>query len=375
MASLFEKTSIKSLDLLNRAIRSATWEGAADRSGFVTDRIIEIYDSLAAGGIGLIVSGFQYVLSNGVAISHQLGNYSESQLDGLSRLTETVHSHSAMILSQLVHCGAKADSDLFPEGGEIWGPSALPDPFTGRTPREISCAEITDLVEAYASAASRARKAGFDGIQLHGAHGYGINQFLSGATNLRSDRYGGNFGNRYRFLGEVMEAIRGEVGGDYPLFIKLSGNDFYEGGLTTEESRRIGQRLAEDGIDCIEVSAGSKASANGMIPSRTGIHQEEDEAYLAGLSAYFKEAIRVPIVTVGGIRSPRVVERILSNGLADYVAFSRPFIREPHLIRRWKNGDLRKSSCVSCNGCYESGLKGLGISCKAENSLREKQDG
>ena len=373
MATLFEKTSIISLELKNRAVRSATWEGAGDRRGFVTDRVVEIYDSLAAGGIGLIVTGFQYVLPNGVAIPYQIGNYCDGQLPGLLRLTETVHSHGAKILAQLVHCGAKADSGLFPEEGDIWGPSPVPDPFTGNTPKEMSCRDITTLIEAYAAAAYRARRAGFDGIQLHGAHGYGINQFLSAASNRRSDGYGGNIGNRYRFLGELLEAITGEVGRDFPLFIKLSGNDFYEGGLTPEEALRVGRRLSEDGIDCIEVSAGSKASANGMIPSRTNIHREEDEAYLAGLSGYFKEAIRVPIVTVGGIRSPGVVEKILSHGYADYVSFCRPLIREPDLIRRWESGDLGKSTCVSCNGCYETGLQGLGISCKVENRLLKDQ--
>ena len=370
MTTLFEKTVIKSLAIGNRAVRSATWEGAADSRGYVTDRVVEIYDDLAAGGIGLIVTGFQYVMANGVAISSQIGNYSDAQLPGLKRLAETAHTHGASIMAQLVHGGSKANSDLFPEEGDIWAPSSVPDPLTGTTPREMTCREITSLIEAYAAAASRAQRAGFDGIQLHGAHGYGINQFLSGASNRRSDKYGGDIGNRYRFLGEVLEAVKSAVGRDYPIFIKLSGNDFYEGGLSPEESVRVGRRLAEDGMDCIEVSAGSKASANGMIPSRTNIHREEAEAYLSGLSGYFREMVHIPVITVGGIRSPEVVEKILSQRLADYVAFSRPFIREPDMIKRWKSGDLQKSTCVSCNGCYETGLKGLGISCKVENRLR-----
>jgi 2,4-dienoyl-CoA reductase-like NADH-dependent reductase (Old Yellow Enzyme family) len=366
MAALFEKTVIKSLEISNRSVRSATWEGAADSQGSVTDRVVAIYDNLAAGDIGLIVSGFQYVMTNGIAISSQVGNYSEAQLPGLTRLAATAHSHGAKIIAQLVHGGSKADPGLFPEEGDIWAPCSVPDPWTGKTPREMTCGEITTMVEAYAGAASRAQRAGFDGIQLHGAHGYGINQFLSGASNRRTDRYGGEIGNRYRFLGELLEAVKGTVGRDYPIFIKLSGNDFYEGGLAPEESLRVGQRLAEDGADCIEVSAGSKASANGMVPSRMNIHREEDEAYLSGLSGYFRGAIRIPVITVGGIRSPGVIEKILSQGLADYVALSRPFIREPELIKRWRSGDLRKSACVSCNGCYETGLQGFGISCKLE---------
>ena len=140
-----------------------------------------------------------------------------------------------------------------------------------------------------------------------------------------------------------------------------------------EESLYVARRLAEDGIDCIEVSGGSKASANGMIPSRPNIHRETDEAYLAPLARSFKEAVNVPIITVGGIRSPAVISSILSEGRADYVALCRPLIREPHLIDRWASGDMEKAKCISCNGCYETGMQGIGISCKAERKLAEKR--
>ena len=229
------------------------------------------------------------------------------------------------------------------------------------------------MVEAFAAAALRSKKAGFDGIQLHGAHAYGINQFLSGAMNRRSDKYGGDISNRYRFLGEILEAVRGAVGPDYPVFIKLSGHDYFDGGLVLEESLYVARRLVEDGIDCIEVSAGSRASANGMIPSRMNIRREEEEAYLAPLARSFKDAVNVPIITVGGLRSPGVVSRVLSEGMADYVAFCRPLIREPRLISRWKSGNLEKAKCISCNGCFETGLEGFGVTCKVEKKLKERQ--
>jgi 2,4-dienoyl-CoA reductase-like NADH-dependent reductase (Old Yellow Enzyme family) len=233
-------------------------------------------------------------------------------------------------------------------------------------PKEMSKQDIATVVEAFAAAASRTQRAGFDGVQLHGAHGYGINQFLSGAINQRSDAYGGDISKRYRFLGEVMEAVRGAVGEDYPLFIKLSGNDFVERGLTPDESLYVARRLVDDSIDCIEVSGGSRGSANGMIPSRPNILKEENEAYLKEYAARFKEALRVPIITVGGYRSPGVISKILSDSVADYVAMCRPLIREPHLINRWKSGDLERAKCVSCNGCFETGLEGTGVACKIE---------
>ncbi len=372
MPVLFENTSIKSLDLENRAVRSATWSGVGDRKGYVTDRAIAFYENLAAGGVGLIITGFQYVMPNAIAMLYQLGNYREDMLEGLTRLADAVHSRGGKVMAQLVHTGSRANPELFPEEGEIWGPSPVVDPLTGNTPKAMTKPEITQAIEAYAAAASRAQRAGFDGIQLHGAHGYGINQFLSGASNQRSDGYGGDVGKRYRFLGEVMEAVKGAVGQDYPLFIKLSGHDYIDGGLTTEESLHVARRLVDDGIDCIEVSAGSRASANGMVPSRGNIHKEENEAYLAQLAARFKESVNVPIVTVGGIRSPAVISKVLDEGLADYVALCRPFIREPHLINRWKSGDLERAKCISCNGCFDTGLEGFGVTCKAERKLKEK---
>jgi 2,4-dienoyl-CoA reductase-like NADH-dependent reductase (Old Yellow Enzyme family) len=169
-----------------------------------------------------------------------------------------------------------------------------------------------------------------------------------------------------------MESVRGAVGKDYPVLVKLSGNDYLDGGLTTTESLHVARRLVQDGIDCIEVSAGSRASANGMVASRTNIAREGDEGYLADLAGLFKENVPVPIVTVGGIRSLSVISRILADGLADYVALSRPLVREPDLIKRWNSGRVEKSNCVSCNGCYDTGLQGLGISCKIERKKQER---
>jgi 2,4-dienoyl-CoA reductase-like NADH-dependent reductase (Old Yellow Enzyme family) len=343
----------------------------SDGKGYVTDRAIEFYGNLAEGGLGLIITGFQYVMPNGIAIMHQMGNYRDEQVEGLSRLSEAIHSRGSKVVAQIVHTGAKANPQLFPEGGELWGPSAVPDPLTGNTPKEMDTQEIARLIEAYAAAASRAQQAGLDGVQLHGAHGYGINQFLSGAANQRTDRYGGDIARRYLFLGEVMEAVRGAVGKDFPIFIKLSGNDFFEGGLNAEESLHVAKRLADDGIDCIEVSGGSKVSYDGMVPSRPNVLKEEQEAYLAPLARRFKETVKVPIITVGGIRSLPVVSRILSDRQADYVAFCRPLIREPHLIKRWKSGDEAKATCISCNGCFEVAMEGSGVGCKLDKKPKE----
>ncbi len=370
MNSLFQASSIKSLNLANRSVRSATWSGVGDDKGYLTDRAIELYSELAAGGVGLVVTGFQYVLPNGVAMIYQVGNYDESQVAGLSRLARAIHEAGSKVVVQLVHAGARANPKFFAEPAELWAPSTYTDEYTGNTAREMTVTEIAQTVEAYAAAASRCKRAGIDGVQFHGAHGYGINQFLAAATNRRGDAYGGEISSRYRYLGEVLEAVRGAVGDDYPVLIKLSGKDFVEGGLSTEESLYVARRLEEDRLDAIEVSGGNRAAPNGMTPSRLKIRKPEDEAYLLEIAARFKGTVKLPVITVGGFRSPEIVDAALSQGKADYVAMCRPFIREPGLVNRWKSGDLKKATCISCNGCFEAGTEGNGVYCKIEKKLK-----
>jgi 2,4-dienoyl-CoA reductase-like NADH-dependent reductase (Old Yellow Enzyme family) len=372
MTKLFEKTQIGSIELANRTVRSATWSGVGDERGYVTDLAEAIYGNLASGGIGLIITGYQYVMTNGIQLPFMIGNYDDDQLEGLSGLANLVHAQGGRIVPQLVHTGVRANKKLFRQGEEVWGPSGIPDPMTGAVPMEVSKAQIRELVEAYARAAERSKNAGFDGIQLHGAHGYGINQFLSPVWNKRSDAYGGDVKKRYKFLAEVMEAVRGAVGDNFPILIKLNGHDFVERGLVPEESVRIAKMLQDDGISAIEVSGGSAASPENLGPVRRKVLKEEDEAYFADIARFFKESVEVPIITVGGIRSLKTIDDILDGKKADYVSMARPFIREPHLINRWESGDTEKSKCIACNGCFEMGLQGQGISCKVERKKKEE---
>ncbi|MBI5250860.1 MAG: NADH:flavin oxidoreductase [Desulfomonile tiedjei] len=374
MSLHFEKTSIKSLELSNRSVRSATWTGLGDEKGYVTDQAVSFYGELGSGEIGLIVTGYQYVMTNGIQLPYMIGNYEDGQIDGLSRLAEIVHNRGGRIIPQIVHAGARANVKLFREGDEVWGPSAIADPVTGKKPKEVSRSEIHQLLEAYAAAALRSKKAGFDGVQLHAAHGYGINQFLSPVWNKRSDSYGGSISNRYRFLAEVLEAVRAAVGEDFPVVIKLAAHDFVENGLVPEEAVQVSRRLADDGIDAIEVSAGSAASPKDLAPIRKVKKVPEDEGYFLEFASYVKESVEVPVIAVGGFRSLGTVQAALSDGKADYTAMSRPFIREPHLIKRWKNGDTSPALCISCGGCFETGLEGKGISCKIERQLKKKQE-
>ena len=371
---LFETTRIKSLELPNRVVRSSTWSGVGDTKGYVTDRALEFYGELAGGDIGLILTGYQYVMPNGQGLPYMVGNYEDAQSEGLKKLADTVHKQGGRIAAQLVHCLAKANPKLFfREGDELWGPSAVPYAAGDPVPKEMTREDITRLVQAHAAAAARSRACGFDGIQLHGAHGMGINQFLSPAWNRRGDVYGGSLQNRYRLAGEILEAIRGEVGKDFPVMFKLSAQDFVENGMGLSESAEIARRLAGDGIDAIQVSVTCPASNPDKHCTKNMIVKAEDEAYLSDFAQYIKEAVKVPVMIVGGIRSMPVIDRILKEKQADYISISRPFIREPHLVKRWKAGDTAAAKCISCNKCFETGMQGLGISCYWERKLREER--
>lgn len=372
MTDLFESTYIKSMCLPNRSFRSATWSGISDEKGYITELGLDFYSNLGAGGIGVIISGYQYVMKNGMQLPFQTGNYDDSQIEGLRKLASSAKANGSLIVGQIVHCGIRANPEMFFDGGDLWGPSAIPDPASGLVPVEVSKSQIQELLEAYSEASRRLKEAGFDGVQLHAAHGYGINQFLSGAWNQRGDSYGGNLRKRYRFLAETLEAVRGSVGNDFPVLVKLNASDFVEGGLVPEEFVQVARWLGEDGIDAIEVSAGGAASPKNLGPIRSKIKKPEDEAYFRDYARMAKQSSNVPVITVGGIRSYQTAANLLNDGYADYISLSRPFIREPGLINRWKSGDTSKATCISCGKCFETGFKGLGISCKVDREAKTK---
>jgi 2,4-dienoyl-CoA reductase-like NADH-dependent reductase (Old Yellow Enzyme family) len=229
----------------------------------------------------------------------------------------------------------------------------------------MTSSDVEDIVRCFGSAARRAKEAGFDGIELHAAHGYLFSQFLSPAFNHRKDTYGGSISNRARALAEAVRAVRSSVGGNYPLIVKMNGNDYAEGGMTDQDSVSVAKILAEKGIDGIEVSGGLLTSRT-RGPSRTGIESEEQEAYFSREARMIKKETGLTVILVGGIRSMAVAENIVEDGTADFIAMSRPFIREPDLVNRWKNGDCVKSTCISDNRCFRPALTGKGIYCVHE---------
>lgn len=362
MAGLFEEIEINGMRLSNRIVRSATWEGMCLEDGSPTERLTQCCIELARGGVGLIITGYAYVRREGRQLTGQMGIDSDEMAAAYKKLTNAVHEAGGVIAIQLVHAGGQTDSAN--AGSTPLAPSSIDTAQFPEIPRELTAGEIADIIKAFGDSARRARAWGFDGVQLHGAHGYLINQFLSPHTNRRMDRYGGDIKNRSRFLLETYEEVRRAVGGDYPVMIKLTGSDNMEGGLTKEDALYAARGLSALGIDAIEVSSGTIASGD-MNPAREQIDALNKEAYNLGLARGVREAVDagVRVMSVGGFRTYEVCEGAVADGSIDLVALSRPLIWEPDLPARWKSGLRSPALCVSCNGCYLPGIKEGGIYC------------
>lgn len=357
---LFSEGSIKGITLKNRIVRSATWEGMCDGEGNPTGRLIDLYRTLCRGGVGLIVTGYTYVRADGKEMPGTMGIHSDDRIPALKRLTQAVHEEGGRIFCQLFHAGGRASAKE--TGVRPLAPSEIKDATARDMPRAMSEQDILELVAAFAQGAGRARRAGFDGVQLHGAHGYLINQFLSPLNNARQDAYGGPLNHRIRFLREVYDAVRREVGPSYPVSIKLTAADNIPGGFTLEEAVTVARSLEAWGIDAIEVSSGT-VDAGEEGPARRKIDSPEREAYNALYARRIKAEVKVPVIAVGGFRSLEVGEAILEKEGADFIALSRPFIREPGLVRKWEADRTHRALCVSCNGCFLAGIKDGGIRC------------
>jgi 2,4-dienoyl-CoA reductase-like NADH-dependent reductase (Old Yellow Enzyme family) len=317
-------------------------------------------EELAAGGVGLIISGHAFVSREGQAGPWQLGIYSDELIAPLKQMTAAVHAKSSKIVLQLAHAGCRAPFGL--TGLQPLGPSDTMDKDKNVC-KEMTRDDIQKTVQRFAEGAARAQTSGFDGVQIHAAHGYLLSQFLSPFYNKRRDGYGGSIENRARIVLEVLNAIRAKVGERFPIMIKMNSEDFVESGLRVAEMVQVAAMLAKTGIDAIELSGGTAASGK-FIPVRPGkIGSEENEVYYRDAAAQYKAAVKVPLILVGGVRSYNVAEKIVKTGLADYVALCRPLIREPGLVKRWQSGDRSRSTCLSDNMCFKPITAGEGVYC------------
>jgi len=359
MEKMFTPSAIGSLELQNRFVRSATWEGMADEKGRPRRQYLETMTALARGGVGLIITGHAFVSPEGRATPWQLAIDRDECLTGLQDIAAAVHAAGGKVAVQLAHAGFFAAAGITGRDRLVVSRQESQDPSPQQ---EIDKQDLQELIGAYAAAAGRARKAGFDGVQVHMAHGYLLSQFLSPAFNRRNDGYGGNIFNRCRIHREICGAIRDTVGKDYPLLIKLNAQDFIENGLTVPEAAAAARLMVDAGVDAVELSGGMIISGR-LSPSRTKIDAPEKEAYFREEARWLRENVQAPLLLVGGNRSYKVAAGLVADGVADYISLSRPLIREPELIRRWQEGDLRPSSCISDNLCFAPAFEGKGIYC------------
>jgi 2,4-dienoyl-CoA reductase-like NADH-dependent reductase (Old Yellow Enzyme family) len=362
---LFSPVRIGNLELKNRLVRSATAERlATEPIGRATPALANLYRELARGGVGLIVTGHAFVAAEGKAHPEMLSAHCDEMIPGLSTLVDAVHAEGGCIALQINHGGRQCDGACTPT---VVAPSAVPT-LSGRTPRAMTSAEIVAAVDAFGQAARRGKLAGFDAVQLHAAHGYLIGQFLSPHTNRRTDGWGGDLDRRLRFLTAVCEAARGHVGADYPLFVKLGMMDNLDrvpDGLAPEEGARVVSRLADLGLDAVEISGGY-GGGQGDFNGRLAVGSKAPEAYFRPLARRAKATTHLPVILVGGLRSRAVMDDVLISGDADLISLCRPLIREPDLPDRLQNGRATAAACISGGRCWPRGM-GQGIACKCES--------
>ncbi len=345
---LFTPGRVGSLSVPNRFVRSATHAYMALDDGTVTEAEVELVRRLAEGEVGLVITGHAHIQPGGKASPRQIGAFDDRFIEGLGRIASAVHRFPSRVFLQIAHAGRQTKEKLC--GSTPVSPSAVFDPSSKVLPRELSSGEIRALIEDFVRAGNRAKRAGFDGVQIHAAHGYLLSGFISPHTNRRDDEWGGSVENRARILVEVLRGLRAVLGRDFPVIVKLNTTDYLDGGLGIEDAVAIAKLLAAEGIDAIEASGGTAEAGKGSV--QPGLLAEEDEGYFAANAARLKRETGLPVFALGGIRTLAVAERIVRDGRADFVSMSRPFIRNPFLVRDFKAGRVSKSACISCNKCF-----------------------
>lgn len=356
------------MKLKNRFVRSATYEAMANLDGTVKQSLLDCMARLARGHVGLIITGHAHVTMEGQAGPNQLGIYSDAMIDSLKKVSRTVHENGGMVAAQLAHAGIRGiGKDAFTP----MGPSDLIKKEI-QLASAMGIADIKKTIKAFGDAAQRAVTAGFDAVEIHAAHGYLLSQFLSPFYNKRDDEYGGKLENRARLLLEVYQEIRQRVGKSFPVMVKINSEDFLENGFTMEEMITVAQTLENLGLDAVEMSGGTFESGK-YIPSRGGTSKSEDrEVYYQEAAQRFKEKIKIPLILVGGFLSYGRTQQVIDSGVADYIALSRPLIREPHLVKRWEAGDRKKASCISCNRCFLTLVKKEALHCAQDKKNNKR---
>ena len=330
MKKIFEEVNLKSLKLKNRLVRSATWEGIANPDGSITGESYEIYDELAKGGVGAIITGFTSVALHDYYFSGMMRLSDEALLPQYKKLVDIIHEQDASAITQLA-LGAYYRS--------------VNGRYMQVEPDDMTVEEIHLVRNQFIEAAVRAEKTGFDGVQIHVAHFFFLSRFVSPVVNHRKDEYGGSTVNRARLVTEIIKGIR-EKAPELHITAKINSSDFTYGGLDEEESLDMCKLLCPAGLDSIEVSGNGTSVA--------GIRPHKNEGYFVPFAAKLAEEVNTPVIIVGGMRSLDVMEDVLNKTKIELISLSRPLIREPDLPNKMNDGSCTVSKCVSCNACYSS---------------------
>jgi 2,4-dienoyl-CoA reductase-like NADH-dependent reductase (Old Yellow Enzyme family) len=308
------------MHLDNRLVMPPMATAKALPEGHVSPDLLEYYSKRSDGGyIGLIIIEHSYVSLGGRANDRQLSVADDSTIEGLQKLAEAIHGHGSKTVMQINHAGSAGTTEI--DGTTPVAPSAINNPLhlKGSSPRELGTDEIKGVVEAFVRAASRVKAAGFDGVEVHSAHGYLLNQFLSPMTNRRHDTYGGELINRIRIHLEIIDAIRSALGPDYPIFLRLGASDYREGGTTLEDSVIAARAFEAAGLAALDVSGGF----NGF--SIPGV---DEQGYFAPLTGALKQAIGIPVMLTGGIKDALVADQLLQDNKADLIGVGRAMLSD-----------------------------------------------
>ena len=351
MPNVFEPLEIGNLKIPNRFVRSATYYALSDKDGFISKESIELMRTLAKGEIGLIITGYAFVSKQGQVFPDMNGIDTDDHIPEYQKMTRAVHEQNGKIVMQIAHGGAQSTTAA-KENNDYAAVSLtgyLPD--FDQSPRELTDADILKIINDFGQAARRVEAAGFDGVQIHGAHGYLVSEFLSPTTNQRKDIWGGSLKNRMRFLIEVIRSIKKQVSYDFPVMIKLGCRDYLEGPevLTIEEGREVAAAIEKEGISFIEVSHGRIGKKSRKKLEK--IDAVEKEAFMLEDAKAIRSVVSIPLCLVGGIRSIDVAGKIVESGVVDCVSLCRPFIREPDLVKKFKIREKTRADCISCRGC------------------------
>lgn len=369
---LFKSFSRGKFSARNRFVRAATWLGCcAHETGELTPAAVSRAAEAAAGGAGTIISEFAYVGREGRAATRQWGLDCDRSVGEVRRLAEAVHTRGSKLIVQICHAGGALNSAFAETAG--LSPSGVPLPGCDVESRTMTADDIARVRREFAAAALRAKEGGADGVEIHGAHGFLLTQFLSPIFNRRTDEYGGSDENRARFIRELCAAVRAAVGEDFSLWIKISAAEGVADGYGWNAGKLAALGALESGVDAVEISSGTSYSGAVHAPSMVGVSAGESEAPFA---PYARELRRLApdnslVVLTGGLRSLPVIAGLLDEGCADLFGLSRPFIAEPDLINRWAEDDARPSACVSCNACLKTASRGH-VGCPV---MRDREEG